>query len=771
MEEALHVLVVEDSQRDHELIIHALRQGGFQIAALRVATAETLEKAFQDETWDAVISDYSMPNFDGMAALDLLKKSGRDLPFIVVSGTDKMMRGMLKAGAHDYVPKSNLSLLAPVIERELGEARQRNLRKIAEAKLKETQFQLNQALEASDLGAFNWDMISDTTWRSARYDQILGGLDPLEKVDFDSFVDRVIPEERDQVRAKIAKVILTGHFDLECTVRRVDGSLCSVETRGKVLYEDTGKPIRIIGTIADITLRKQTAEKLSERDALIGLLLDSTAEAIIGVDLQGNCTMANRACAEILGYGGPDDLKGKNIDSLIHLQDSTAEMVSDEGYPKFEPFRNQHGGHVTNETFYRADGSKFAAEYFSAPIRREGEIIGAVVTFLDVSERRELEDRLRHAQKMEAIGQLAGGVAHDFNNILAVILMQAGFMQQNAQLESRMQDSVGEICSAAERAAHLTRQLLLFSRKQTMEMRDYELNKIVRNLTKMLERILGEDIAIQFKWSSERLFIKADAGMVDQIIMNLVVNARDAMPKGGQLIIETSAKEIDELMAAQMPEARIGSFVCLSVSDTGCGIAPENLLRIFEPFFTTKDVGKGTGLGLATVFGIVQEHGGWIHVESRLGLCTAFRIYLPRLADAELVSSEDRPSVSQAVCQETILVAEDDQNVSRSVEGILTQLGYRVLTAGSGIEALDVWNNHRDEIQLLLTDLVMPDELTGRDLAKKLTAENPQLKVIYTSGYSADIAQADTQLEEGRNFLPKPYSPQKLSEILRKNLD
>ena len=400
-----------------------------------------------------------------------------------------------------------------------------------------------------------------------------------------------------------------------------------------------------------------------------------------------------------------------------------------------------------------------------------GQLIRYIGIITDITDRRRLEEQFRQSQKMEAIGQLAGGVAHDFNNIMAVIQMQAGMMQNDPAIPPEQREFAGEIVRAADRAAHLTRQLLMVGCRQAVQAREHDLNEIVTNIARMLRRILGEHVQMQFKWAMERLWVCVDAGMMDQILMNLAVNARDAMPRGGTLTIETMAVDFDERKAAQYPDARPGSFVCLAVSDTGHGIAPQNLPRIFEPFFTTKEIGRGTGLGLATVFGIVQRHEGWINVESHLGLGTTFRIYFPRLQKASLPAQPRIAFEQMLPGNETILLVEDDVAVSASIQNTLTQLGYRVFTAASGIDALKVWQQHRDEIQLLLTDLVMPYGITGRELAARLLKEKPGLKVIYNSGYATDLADEEFHLEDGVNFLQKPYSPQRLSETLRRNLE
>ena len=304
-----------------------------------------------------------------------------------------------------------------------------------------------------------------------------------------------------------------------------------------------------------------------------------------------------------------------------------------------------------------------------------------------------------------------------------------------------------------------------------MQPRDIDLNESITQMTKMLHRILGEDIGMHFEFASQPLLIHADPGMMDQVLMNLAVNSRDAMPGGGELIIETSAVEFDEFAVSQSPEARMGSFVCLSVSDNGCGIPAAILPQIFEPFFTTKDVGKGTGLGLATVFGIVQQHRGWIDVYSEVGQGTTFRIYLPRLEKFSTLKPAQSTLETVSSGNETILVVEDEAPLRLILCTALERCGYRIHQAASGLAALEVWREHKNKISLLLTDMVMPHGMNGHDLATRLTAEKPSLKVIYCSGYVADAAGQDLSLNEGLNFLQKPFNLQNLTQTVRDSLD
>jgi signal transduction histidine kinase/ActR/RegA family two-component response regulator len=409
---------------------------------------------------------------------------------------------------------------------------------------------------------------------------------------------------------------------------------------------------------------------------------------------------------------------------------------------------------------------------YSSPVRDQaGKYYGRIWVFRDITDRRKLEEQFRQSQKLEGIGQLAGGVAHDFNNILATIQMQAELLKTSGGLSAEQAEYADEIGVTVNRAAALTRQLLLFSRREVFRPRDLDLSGSIAGTLKMLQRILGENIEMQLKLSPQPMSIHADAGMMDQILLNLTVNARDAMPNGGRLVIETSGVEIDEFTASQSAHMQAGSFVCLTVSDSGCGIPPEILPKIFEPFFTTKDVGKGTGLGLATVFGIVQQHQGWINVYSEVGRGTVFRIYLPRLAP-DFGPKPAPPELAKIRGgTETILLVEDDPALRVSVRKALSKLGYRILEAPTGVKALEVWQQYRDEIRLLLTDLVMPDEMTGTELAERLRQENPGLKVIYMSGYSAQIVGKDFPLKEGINFLTKPLQAAKLAQVIRDRLD
>ncbi len=396
----------------------------------------------------------------------------------------------------------------------------------------------------------------------------------------------------------------------------------------------------------------------------------------------------------------------------------------------------------------------------------------AILIWQDLSERLRLEAQLRQSQKMEAVGQLAAGVAHDFNNILTVIQGHASLSMLSKSVDERTQESLEQISVAADRAAALTRQLLAFSRKQIMQLRGLGLNEAITGLLSMLNRLIGEHIKLKTEFSQNLPPIHADHGSLEQVIMNLVVNARDAMPDGGQLIIRTEEKDITAADCRTNSEAIAGTFICLSVSDTGCGMNEETRSHIFEPFFTTKEVGKGTGMGLATVYGIVQQHNGWIDVVSEPDKGSTFRIFLPTSSHVEQpLEPKSAPSSTLPRGRETVLIVEDEENLRLLVDTILTEQGYKTFCAENGVEALKIWAKKQNEIDLLLTDIVMPEAISGLQLAERMLKTHPELKVIYTSGYSIDLIAKGYALRDGQNFLPKPYPPAKLASAVRACLD
>ncbi|MBK8475810.1 MAG: response regulator [Opitutaceae bacterium] len=390
----------------------------------------------------------------------------------------------------------------------------------------------------------------------------------------------------------------------------------------------------------------------------------------------------------------------------------------------------------------------------------------------DITEKLQLEEQFRQSQKMEAVGQLAGGVAHDFNNLLTIIQMQISMLKMRGALPRETLAGIEEIATAAERASNLTRQLLTFSRRQVKAAKNLDPSELVGGMTKLLRRVLGEDVVLESRFGPELPTIHADPGMLEQVLMNLAVNARDAMPRGGRLLIELDAAIVDEAHAERHAQARPGAFVCLSVSDTGGGIAPEILARIFEPFFTTKEVGKGTGLGLSIVYAVVRQHDGWVEVESQQGVGTKFRVYLPALTRAKAVATNSPAATEQLPggC-ETILVVEDEVAVRAVARMALRRLGYTVLEADNAPAALRLWGELGGRVDLLFTDIVMPGGMSGHELAARLQLQRSDLKVLFCSGYTREVAQYDGAEGASPNFLPKPYKAGELALAVRRSLN
>jgi two-component system cell cycle sensor histidine kinase/response regulator CckA len=590
--------------------------------------------------------------------------------------------------------------------------------------------------------------------------EIVGNKDDSAQVEFVADRTKYPREFADKV------VYLNTHPDevSRDEIELIDGTF--LDRYSSPVRDQAGKHYGRIWNFRDITERKRAEESLRLLESAVKQSKESIVITDAGLDFPGpKIIFANPAFTQMTGYTAaevigksPRFMQGPRTDKAV-LRRLRKNLEQGEAF----------AGEAIN---YRKDGTEFDLEWQIAPLRdASGKVTHFVATQHDITERKKLEQQFRQSQKMESIGTLAGGVAHDFNNILAVIQMQAGLLKSEGGLSAAQSELADDIGSAVQRAVGLTRQLLLFSRTEVLQSRDLDLNQNVTEMTKMLKRILGENIAVQLNLAAQPMLLHADAGMMDQVLMNLAVNARDAMLNGGQLVIETAGVEFDEFAATQTALARIGSFVRLSVSDNGCGIPPENLAKIFEPFFTTKGVGKGTGLGLATVFGIAQQHHGWVNVYSEGGHGTTFKVYLPRLSESHDTKIIKKLPATAQTGHETILLVEDEPALRTMMAKSLSRFGYRVLEASTGFKALEVWKEHPAKIHLLLTDLMMPDGMTGKELGQRLLEKNPKLKVIYMSGYSADIVAKDFPLQEGVNFLVKPFQSQKLAETIRDCLD
>jgi two-component system cell cycle sensor histidine kinase/response regulator CckA len=635
VKDVLRVLMVEDSTTDAKLTVQELRRLGRPVECERVEDAEGMRAALKRASWDAVLSDWSLPRFSALDAFGVLKEAALDIPFLIVSGTmgEDVAVAAMKLGVHDYLLKGRLARLVPAIERELRESAVRRAHREAQ-----------RALQVS-------------------------------------------------------------------------------ETRFKRLAEA----------------------------GMMGIVI---------ADPGGRVLEANDTFLTMVGYD-QQDLRGGKL--------NWAAMIP----PEWRHQSELAGEHL------RASGvaRPWATEY----VRKDGSrvpVLVAIATLdasqnisvsLDLSERKALEEQLRQSQKMEAFGSLAAGIAHDLNNLLSVIISYTSMILDGLKSSDLLRADLDEVKRAGDRAVDLTRQLLAFSRQQVLDPRIVDLNETLVQVDRMIRRIIGEHIELRTLPADGLWKVKVDPGQVEQVIMNLVVNARDAMPTGGTLTLESANVELDAAYAQEHAGVIPGMHAMLAVSDTGSGMSKEIQSRIFEPFFTTKERGKGTGLGLSTVFGIVKQSGGSVWVYSEPGVGTTFKIYFPRSLEAEKARRVSG-FVRAPGGSETILLVEDEAPVRRVARTILTRIGYRVIEAVDPQDALRRATEFNGAIHLLVTDVVMP-QMSGRALSERLVATRPETRVLFMSGYTDDTIVHHGALEPGLAFLQKPINPENLGRKVREVLD
>ena len=633
----LRVLLVEDNPRDAKLVIAVLKRSGYCLTIDTVTSLASFQEQLERSDREVILADYNLRDWTALEALQALKNSGRDIPFIVVTGTlgDEAAVEVIQRGASDYVLKDRLARLPSAIQRALEE---------------------------------------------------------------------------------------------------------------KTLREE----------------RKESEKALRASEAAFRGLFESAPDAIVLVNEDGRITLVNAHAESIFGYARKE-LIGKPVEMLLP-----------------ERFRERHIGHRTafqaNPTIrrmgvgielfaLRKDGVEIPVEVTLSPLRtnEHTEILSII---RDVSERKQLELQLSQSQKMEAIGTLAGGVAHDFNNHLGVIIGYSELLLDRLPPGDPLRKSATMIREAGQRSASLTRQLLAFSRRQIFEPKVLDLNAVVSDIDSMLRPLIGEDVELVTLLDPSLGKLRADPAQVDQIIMNLAVNARDAMPHGGRLILQTSNADLDEAYASKHATVKPGHYVMLAVSDNGTGMDKQTQEQIFEPFFTTKEKGQGTGLGLSMVYGIVKQSGGYIWVYSELGQGTTFKIYLPRM-DEDVADASAEPVLRPASTgQEIVLVVEDEGMLRELFCEFLRESGYTVLAAGTGEEAVEISSRHQGPIHLLLTDAVMPG-IRGRELAHSLEQRRPDMKVLFVSGYTDDSVLRSGLVQPGTAFLQKPFSRGALTRKVR----
>jgi PAS domain S-box-containing protein len=653
-------------------------------------------------------------------------------------------------------------------------------RRIAEEKFNRAERLLHEAQETAQIGYYVNDLATGL-WESSPTLDKLFGIGPHFVRDTAGWGSLMHPDDREPTVSYFLRIIANKEpFRRDYRIiRPSDGQLRWMAGYGNFEYDNAGNAVRLVGCIQDITERKQAEQILRDSEtrtrheaALLRSIMESPHGVIIfSLDCGYRYTeFTHSHKATMQRIWGVDIQIGMNMLEVIHDPADRAKAKScfdralgGESLVLIE----EYGDPARHRTFYE--------DRYTPMFDVDGTIIGLTVFVIDVTERKQLEDKLRQAQKMEAIGQLAGGVAHDFNNILAAIMMQLGLLRHGSSLDLESREALKELELAAKRAAGVTRQLLMFSRRSVMEIKVLDLNEVVEHLLKMLRRLIGDHIELRFDRASAPLWVEADAGMLEQVLMNLCVNARDAMPRGGRLIIGTALATVTDQQVALNRAAPGEHCVCLRVSDTGCGMDECTLQQVFEPFFTTKAAGHGTGLGLATVHGIIAQHRGWVEVSSTVGQGSTFSAYLPsplKGPDLTLVTGPAAtPSLQDFSGHEHILLVEDEPGVREVIARLLRLYGYTVHEAGNGLEALAHWKGKRDHIALLFTDMMMPGGINGLELTAQFRTEKPELKVIISSGYSREIVDHDPRAAEGVLYLPKPCDALTVGKAIRSALD
>lgn len=607
------------------------------------------------------------------------------------------------------------------------------------------------------------DLEGQRLYNSPSYHKVLGYT--AEELKSSSSFEQIHPEDRSSVRNAALEARRTGvGRPLEYRMRHRDGTWRVLESRASVIRSPSGDPERLVIVNRDVTQRREAEESLRVSESGFRSMIEDAPYGIYRADTDGRLLRANPALQKILGYQRLDELLDASLPNDIFRNPSDFSRLN-------ELLQSANEFKDVEVELKRRDGAPLTVRCTGRRVKEEHLGLPCFDVFSeDVTERRVLERQLRMAGKMEAVGRLSGGIAHDFNNLLGVIIGYGQVLKRRLAPASDLLECAEEIEKAGQRAASLTRQLLAFSRQQILTPAILRLNELVLDMAKMLPRLLGEDIAVSTSLSADLGTVKADQSQIEQVIMNLAVNARDAMPDGGTLRIETANVELDQVYAWQHPGAKPGRYVLLAVIDSGTGIDPDTLTHIFEPFFTTKEVGKGTGLGLATVYGVVKQSGGYIWVDSQLGRGTSFQIFLPRVEEPTAESTAMAPGDEALGGSETVLLVEDSEPLRKLTKSFLESHGFRVLAAQDGEDALGVETQNAGRIDLLLTDVVMPG-MNGRALAQRLSPRQPGMRVLYISGYTDSFVAQHGVLEEGMFLLHKPFTEEVLIRKVREVLD
>ena len=752
---------------DAELVEYELERASIPFQSRRVDSQVAFLQELEEFRPDVILSDYTLPRFDGMTALSLARERAPSIPFLIVTGSvnEETAVGCMKAGATDYLLKSNLARIGPAIQAALERERAEAQKIRAESALAASERRFRSLVQnSSDLvtivapdGAILY--ASDSAHRIVGYaPSDLVGTSLLDYLDRDD-VERV----QGLLQNSNGKPSVAG--PIEFCLHRADGTPVWLEAVGTNLLTDA--TIRgIVLNARDVSERKRADRELRESEERYRDLFDNASDLVCMAAPDGALLYVNKAWQEGTGYGTDeiDQMQLVDIvhpDSLGHYHAVMERVLAGERLDHVElVFVLKSGGSITVE-------GNLSCTF------KDGQPSVVRGIYRDVTERKRVEEQLRRAERMQAAGKLAGGVAHEVNNMMTGVIGFSEFVLRSLEPDDPRRADVEEVIRAGTRAADVTRQLLAFTRQQFLRPEIVQINAVIEAMEKMLRRSLGEDKHLELHLSPVAGQIRADRGQLEQVLINLVLNARDAMTGHGRVSIETGTSEWDAAYAERHGgvDIPLGRYVMLAISDTGCGMGAEVQARIFEPFFTTKSIGQGTGLGLSTVYGIVKQSGGFIWVYSEPGEGSVFKVYLPEVRAAQPAEAIPAPLPEvPGGGTETILVIEDEDVVRSLAMRGLRDYGYIVVEAENGSQALRYIQQHPGEIDLVISDVVMP-EMGGRELGQNLVLFDPDLPILYMSGYTGDDVVQRGLLDPGAPFQQKPFTPATLASKIRTMLD
>jgi PAS domain S-box-containing protein len=760
MKSPLRLLIIEDSEDDEQLLLQQLHRSGYAVEHERVETAPAMLDALARGPWDFIVSDYRLPSFSGPAAFALLKERGLDIPLIIISGTigEELAVEAIKLGVSDYLMKNNLSRLPVAVERELKDAEGRRARREAEAALDESQTRLLLATRASNIGLWDWDTETNQVYFSPEWKAQLGHADDELKNEFAEWESRLHPDDRERTLARVRSFIADPRagYETEFRLRHKDGSYRWIFTRAQLFSNARGQLTRMMGCHVDITESKLASERLREQAELLNL----AREAIIVRDLEDRVIFWNKGAETMYGWLAAEAV-GRSIREL-YLKDEPAFLEAKAAVLRTGEWRGEKE-HVTK------DGRKLIVDAHSTLVRdARGNPRSILMIQSDITAQKHLEEQALRTQRLESIGTLASGVAHDLNNILAPILMSASLLRLGLPAKDR-DEIVATIEDNSRRGAGIVKQLLTFARGTEGSRQEVQLKHLIRELVGMARQTFPKNIAIVPELPAGPWPVVADSTQMHQILLNLCVNARDAMPEGGTLTIGLENLTLDEHYATMNPDAHPGAYVLLRVKDTGQGIPPEIVDKIFDPFFTTKGPGKGTGLGLSTVIGIVKGHGGFLRVRSKPGAGAVFEIYLPAHPGGVGGEASAAGTALSRGAGELVLIADDEEGIRRATERTLTAHGYRVVMAEDGADGVAKFMEHRQAIKVVLTDIMMPF-MDGVAMVRAIQRANGRIPVIAASGMQQEAKAEEMKGLGVTRFLTKPFTAADLLATLHEVL-